>query len=255
MDYSRTSHELKEWFGLQSPHFIFAVIIAYLILIYKIVPSYMKNRAAYQLKTYIVLYNTAQVLSCLYIINEIFHITSTKIFYFWECSMFDSNTYAEYLFNRVTYFTFWLKISELSETVVFVLRKKQNQVSPLHVFHHCSTITLVYVLLVNYRGGSALYPLLLNSSVHVIMYTYYLGAAVCDEQILKRLTPVKKSITTIQMIQFVLILVQAFVMTKRCTVAPMVMAYYAFVILVIFYGFYDFYKKAYRVGSRKANVL
>ncbi|XP_017475876.1 PREDICTED: elongation of very long chain fatty acids protein 4 [Rhagoletis zephyria] len=252
VDYSYTSQELNEWFGLRSPNFIFGVIATYLLLIYIIVPNYMKNRPPYQLKTYIVAYNSAQMLACIYIINEIFRITSTKIFRFWECSMFESNTLAEYLFNRVTYFTFWLKISELSETIVFALRKKQNQVSYLHVFHHCSTITLVYLLLVNYRGGSALYPLMLNCAVHVIMYAYYLAAAVCDAETLKRLTPVKKSITTIQMIQFVLILLQAAVMSSSCVIAPMVVGYYAFVVIVIFYGFYDFYRKAYDASLKRS---
>ncbi|XP_054741005.1 elongation of very long chain fatty acids protein 4 [Anastrepha obliqua] len=252
VDYSFTSHELNEWFGLRAPNFIVAVIAAYLLLIYAIVPNYMKERAPYQLKTYIVVYNSAQMISCIYIISEIFRITSTKIFQFWECYMFESNTHAEYLFNRVTYFTFWLKISELSETIVFVLRKKQNQVSYLHVFHHCSTITLIYLLLVNYRGGSALYPLLLNCTVHVFMYAYYLIAAVCDENIVKGLTPVKKSITTIQMIQFVLILVHAGVISCRCVIAPLVVGYYAFVVLAIFYGFYDFYRKAYKASNKSS---
>ncbi|XP_067632980.1 very long chain fatty acid elongase 4 isoform X2 [Eurosta solidaginis] len=212
----------------------------------------MKDRPPYQLKSYIVVYNAAQMLSCAYIICEIFRITSTKIFQFWECSMFESNTHAEYLFNRVTYFLFWLKISELSETIVFVLRKKQNQVSNLHVFHHCSTITLIYVLLLNYRGGSALYPVLLNCSVHVIMYAYYLAAAVCDATTLKRLTPIKKSITTIQMIQFILILAQACVFYYQCSIAPIVIGYYIFVVAVIFYGFYDFYKKAYPTSNKNS---
>jgi len=50
-------------------------------------------------------------------------------------------------YYNLAYFLFWLKISELIETVIFVLRKKQNQVSKLHIFHHFSTVTLVYALI------------------------------------------------------------------------------------------------------------
>jgi hypothetical protein len=38
-----------------------------------------------------------------------------------------------------------LRIIEFIETVMFVLRKKQNQVSPLHVYHHISTVCLLWV--------------------------------------------------------------------------------------------------------------
>ncbi|XP_011186224.1 elongation of very long chain fatty acids protein 4 [Zeugodacus cucurbitae] len=250
VDYSYTSKELDEWFGLGTPTFIFATLLAYLLLIYKILPYYMKDREPYQLKSYIVVYNTMQMLSCIYIITGILRITSTSVFRFWVCTTLDSNTYTEYLFNRVTYFTFWLKISELSETIVFVLRKKQNQVSYLHVFHHCSTVTLIYLLLTDYRGLSALYPILLNSIVHVIMYAYYLAAAVCDAETIKRLTPIKKSITTIQMIQFVMILTQAFILV-HCGISKFVVTYYAIVVVVIFYGFYDFYKKSYQANNAR----
>ncbi|XP_011207174.2 elongation of very long chain fatty acids protein F [Bactrocera dorsalis] len=249
VDYSCTSHEMDEWFGLGTPMFIFAVLMTYLLLIYKILPNYMEDREPYQLKTYIIVYNAMQMLSCIYIITGIFRIASTSVFHFWNCILLEPNSYSEYLFNRVTYFTFWLKISELSETIVFVLRKKQNQVSYLHVFHHCSTVSLIYLLCTDYRGTSPLYPILLNSTVHVIMYAYYLAAAVCDAETIKRLTPIKKSITTIQMIQFVLILIQAGFLMVRCEISKWVTTYYSVVVMVIFYGFYDFYNKAYKAAN------
>ena len=37
-----------------------------------------------------------------------------------------------------------IRTAELLETVFFVLRKKQNQVSHLHVYHHVSTILLLW---------------------------------------------------------------------------------------------------------------
>lgn len=46
---------------------------------------------------------------------------------------------------HLTAFSFWLKASEMCETMVFVLRKKYNQVSFLHVFHHCATVTLIFL--------------------------------------------------------------------------------------------------------------
>lgn len=94
-------------------------------------------------------------------------------------------------------------------------------------------------------GGSALYPLFLNTNIHVIMYSYYFAAAVCDKRIVRRLLPIKKSITTIQMIQFTMILTQVVIMILRCQMPLVICLYYSVCVGIIFYGFYDFYKKSY----------
>lgn len=47
------------------------------------------------------------------------------------------------------------------------------------------------------------------------------------------------------MIQFCMILTQAFVMWSHCRIPLVLRIYYCLVVCVIFYGFYDFYKKAY----------
>lgn len=43
-----------------------------------------------------------------------------------------------------SYYTWLLKGFELVETIFFVLRKKDNQVSVLHVYHHISTFVLTW---------------------------------------------------------------------------------------------------------------
>jgi hypothetical protein len=45
-----------------------------------------------------------------------------------------------------------LRLGELIETVFFVLRKKQSQVSALHIYHHISTATLLW-LYFKYNAG------------------------------------------------------------------------------------------------------
>jgi elongation of very long chain fatty acids protein 1 len=55
-----------------------------------------------------------------------------------------------------SYHTAWwfmvLRTVELVETVFFILRKKQFQVSTLHVYHHVSTIVLMW-LNIKYKAG------------------------------------------------------------------------------------------------------
>lgn len=53
--------------------------------------------------------------------------------------------------------SFWwygimLRLVEFVETVFFVLRKKQNQVTFLHIYHHISTILIFWVFL-KYSGS------------------------------------------------------------------------------------------------------
>lgn len=120
-----------------------------------------------------------------------------------------------------TYFTFLLKIVELIETVLFVLRKKENQVSKLHVYHHTSTAMLTWIM-VKYiggifliftiigkqlncfiltLGGMILFSVAINCGVHVIMYSYYF-MAVFGSAVQKRLESFKKCITVIQMVKY-----------------------------------------------------
>ncbi|XP_061392609.1 elongation of very long chain fatty acids protein 4 [Musca vetustissima] len=238
--------ESETRFGMSSPVFLISVIGIYLLLIYKIGPEYMKDRQPYNLKTFVSIYNIFQVVSCFYLINKVWQLTSWDIFDFQKCTFYKDGTSDRQRFDYLTYVTFWLKIIELTDTVVFVLRKKRNQITYLHVFHHSSTITMVYLMLRYYRGNGALYPIFLNCWVHVLMYTYYLLANICSTEFMRHLLYVKKSITIIQMIQFIFILIQSLVMWSNCGVPLILRWYYCVVVIVIFYGFYDFYKKAYK---------
>lgn len=93
------------------------------------------------------------------------------------------------------WFYYMCKLIELLDTVFFVLRKKQNQVTFLHVYHHtmmpfAGFIGVKYVggrrnnfssfSLSNLNfdsGGHTTLLGLINSFIHVIMYAYYMLAA------------------------------------------------------------------------------
>ncbi|XP_037825274.1 elongation of very long chain fatty acids protein 1 [Lucilia sericata] len=239
------SGEVDTRFGLSSPTFVISVILSYLLFVYKIGPRLMQNRPPLNLKQFMSIYNIVQVSSCLYLVNGIWSLLSWDLFNFNKCIYYSANTPGSELFDKLTYFTFWLKIVELLDTIIFVLRKKENQITYLHVFHHSSTITLVYLLLKYYRGNGPLFPIYLNSWVHVIMYTYYFFANICSADVMKKFILIKKSITIIQMIQFCFILAQAAIMWTNCQIPFILRVYHCVVVGIIFYGFYDFYKKAY----------
>nr|XP_024655773.1 elongation of very long chain fatty acids protein 4-like [Maylandia zebra] len=97
----------------------------------------------------------------------------------------------------------WYFISkgiEYLDTVFFILRKKFNQVTFLHVYHHCSMFTLWWIGIKWVAGGQSFFGAHMNAMIHVLMYLYY-GLASCGPKIQKYLWW-KKYLTIIQMIQF-----------------------------------------------------
>lgn len=69
---------------------------------------------------------------------------------------------------------FLLKIVDLLDTVFFVLRKKSNQISFLHVYHHTGMVVLTWGATKFFPGGHSLFTGFINSIIHIIMYTHYL---------------------------------------------------------------------------------
>lgn len=99
------------------------------------------------------------------------------------------------------------KYSELLDTVIFVLRKKQSQVTFLHVHHHCAVIvwatwTMYYP---EYTSGGGTIVVALNGFVHILMYSYYF-VTIYDPQLRARYAHLKRHLTHVQLIQFVLLI-------------------------------------------------
>ncbi|KAJ3597791.1 hypothetical protein NHX12_001308 [Muraenolepis orangiensis] len=104
---------------------------------------------------------------------------------------------------RVAGALWWYFISkgiEYLDTVFFILRKKFNQVSFLHVYHHCTMFTLWWIGIKWVAGGQSFFGAHMNAAIHVLMYLYY-GLASCGPSIQKYLWW-KKYLTIIQMVQF-----------------------------------------------------
>lgn len=113
---------------------------------------FMEKRKPYNLKGLLAVYNLAQVVACCYLISGILS-NEFNIIKFWKCQAVDYNTNNKSIeILTYSYHTFLLKLLELVETVFFVMRKKQNQVSKLHVYHHASTAILGWIM-VKYTGG------------------------------------------------------------------------------------------------------
>lgn len=112
----------------------------------------MEKRTAYNLKWLLAVYNLVQVGVCCHLIFGLLY-NEFNIIKFWKCQSVDyKSSHKATTLLTFAYQTFLLKLVELVETVFFVLRKKQNQVSKLHVYHHVSTAMLAWIL-VKYTAG------------------------------------------------------------------------------------------------------
>lgn len=109
-----------------------------------------------------------------------------------------SNSPTDRIYAQCAYLYFILKLSDLLDTVFFVLRKKTNQITFLHLYHHSMMCLTSYYFVKNcVIGHVALMPII-NMFVHTIMYAYYL--ATCLRPKLKQSMWWKKHITQVQLV-------------------------------------------------------
>ncbi|XP_072744130.1 very long chain fatty acid elongase AAEL008004-like isoform X1 [Anoplolepis gracilipes] len=247
----------REWILISSPFPLMLIIFGYLYFVLYAGPRYMQNRPPYKLKNFIMVYNIIQILANIWIVKE--HLSfgwfST---YGITCSLSPSNPNspnAIKIFNCV-WWILLLKIFDLVETCVFVLRKKQNQVSKLHVYHHVSNIFFAWIYLKYILEEKATFISMVNCAVHVIMYIYYFIST--NRKYRQIISPLKPFITRIQMVQFIAMIIFVLqVWDPNCHVpkniqcATLLAFIFIINLLIFFYLFYDFYKKSYTNVSKK----
>lgn len=95
------------------------------------------------------------------------------------------------------------KYYELFDTMLMIIQMNYNQISFLHVYHHMSIILVWYFIVKVEPGGDAYLSALINSIVHIVMYSYYLITSVVkDPSLRKRYLWWGKYLTQFQIAQF-----------------------------------------------------
>ncbi|KAF9422345.1 hypothetical protein HW555_001935 [Spodoptera exigua] len=157
---------VKDWALMTSPKPLAAIIVTYLVTIKLILPAYMRNRRPYELRSLIKWYNVLQIISNAVVTWGIMTSGWTTTYHF-GCMLPDYSMNPEALrMLRFLWWTIMLKLLELFETAFFILRKKDRQASFLHVYHHVSTLIIVWSAL-KYVGGKYIY-------FKIILYIHYL---------------------------------------------------------------------------------
>ncbi|KAI1309051.1 Elongation of very long chain fatty acids protein 1 [Halotydeus destructor] len=174
-------------------------VISYLVFVLKVGPAMMANRKPMELKWPMRVYNVINIIACSYVFLATFYASRGGV-KTWHCLDFDQAQDPLWLYLTGGLGYCYLKIFDLLDTVFFILRKKHNQVTVLHVVHHAiMPLTTVFAAKVCWNSfiGAIV---LLNSFVHVLMYTYYFLSSFGPE--MQPYLWWKKHLTAIQLIQF-----------------------------------------------------
>ncbi|XP_049628049.1 elongation of very long chain fatty acids protein 4-like isoform X3 [Suncus etruscus] len=160
------------WPLVHSPVPVILLLLLYLFLVL-VGPRAMSLRPPLGLTGPLVTYNLGLVLLSGYMFYE-FLTTSLLANYSYFCQPVDSSqSELSMRMACVCWWCFFSKAIELLDTVFLVLRKKQKQLTFLHVYHH-GTMLLNWWAGVKYvPGGQAFFVGMLNSLVHIFMYLYY----------------------------------------------------------------------------------
>ncbi|KTG45652.1 hypothetical protein cypCar_00000553 [Cyprinus carpio] len=246
----------ENWLLMATPFPQTFIITAYIYFVTLLGPRLMENRKPFDLKRPMIIYNFSIVVLSIYLIYE-FLMSGWANGYTYRCDLVDYSSSPQALRMAWTCWLYYFsKFIEMLDTIFFVLRKKNSQVTFLHVFHH-SIMPFTWWFGVRFAaGGLGTFHALLNCIVHVIMYTYYALSAMGPAY--QKYLWWKKYMTTIQLVQFVLITVhigQYFFM-KDCPYQFPVFVYvigsYGLIFLVLFL---NFYYHAYTKGKRLPKIL
>ena len=132
----------------------------------------------------------------------------TQFNYLWQAVDYSQDPSALRLMRSV-YVFYLLKYLDMFDTLFFILRKKWDQITFLHVVHHGLVPLICYPISRFVGGGNSVIGGSLNSMEHILMYFYYLVAAMGP-----RFQPFvikwKKSVTIFQIAQFFIVSLHSF---------------------------------------------
>ncbi|CAK1553464.1 unnamed protein product [Leptosia nina] len=242
-------NQINTWTFYETLLGLSVVLVLYLAIILKILPNFMKYRQPYQLNRLLLWYNGIQVLSSAYIVllyaKYIFRYgIITK-----RCPQ--GEDLETVIADILPYFI--AKHIDLLDTVFFILRKKQNQVTFLHVYHHSAMVTWTWFHYLYHPCDHFVVVGLINSFVHVVMYTYYGLSSLGPEY--ARFIWWKKHVTKIQLMQFILVISNLYYQQKL-TPCPLPAAFHYYCVFSIssfFVLFINFYLRSYGKKRRDRN--
>nr|ACO15291.1 Elongation of very long chain fatty acids protein AAEL008004 [Caligus clemensi] len=240
---------VDDWFLLSSLWPTFLLCMAYVFMVKIFGPAYMNQKEPMSLKGFMMAYNIVQVSACLYMIKQIW-VGGWGTYYSYLCQPLDSDPHPDskaMIMASAMYWFYMSKLLDFVDTILFVLRKKNNQITTLHVFHHAIMPLYTWLIVQWIPGGQETFGALLNSFIHVLMYSYYFLSSLGDW--IQPFLWWKRCLTQAQMVQFVIIFSKTLIIVSgaaECGFPWQISGTTGILMIVFFYLFYDFYTSAYK---------
>jgi len=201
------------------------------------------------LKESMVVYNVAQVILNVWMVYRFIYAVG------WNGHQFIGDVLT---MDKGTTYAVWVhycnKYLEFLDTYFMILRGKNEQVSFLHVYHHTTIAWAWWIAILFFPAGDSYFGALLNSWIHVMMYSYYALS------ILKVPCPWKRYLTMAQLVQFLSVVLYTLVSACYWPVQDRNAGHFfgagvqLFEMLSLFFLFQHFYKKSYKSSSTKNKV-
>lgn len=178
----------------------------YLLFVMVLGPKLMEKRAPFEVKYPMLAYNLFQVFFNLWIF-----IGGASYWFSGEynlvCQPVDYSNHPRATFAlSMSWWFYFSKFLDFADSVFFVLRKKKDQLTTLHLIHHSTMPIFSWFGPKFAGGGNTTFGGTWNMFVHVIMYGYYFLAAA---GVRKELLWWKKYLTSLQMVQFLAVILHA----------------------------------------------
>ncbi|XP_016959886.1 elongation of very long chain fatty acids protein F [Drosophila biarmipes] len=231
---------------------VLMILAAYLLFVKVVGPKIMKKRRPFDLRGPIKVYNIMQILYNVIMLVFAIHFMLGPGDFDFRCISNLPPDHAYKTWERwLTYSYFFNKLLDLLETVFFVLRKKDRQISFLHLFHHMYMLYFCFMYLYYYGyGGHGFFMCFFNVIVHIMMYSYYYQSSLRSNS--RGDLWWKKYITIVQLVQFGIILGHSlFTLLQPDCPSARFSAYCAGTISIVFIIlFSNFYYHAYMKPKR-----
>ncbi|KAL6435978.1 hypothetical protein ACFW04_005661 [Cataglyphis niger] len=247
---SLADERTRGWLLVDSPQPTLIYTLLYLLIVWA-GPKVMKKRKAFKLTWALVPYNLAMACLNAYIAIQLF-VASTRLRYSYVCQPIRHITRPDELqIAHAVWWYYFSKLLEFCDTFFFILRKKDNQLSFLHVYHHSTMFSLWWIGIKWVPSGSTFLPAMVNSFIHVLMYSYY-GLAALGPSVAKYLWW-KKYLTILQLIQFTSALILGINGIRSGCDFPLWMQYALVIYMLSFIVLFgNFYAKAYIAKGKQA---
>ncbi|GLV34337.1 uncharacterized protein CBL_00265 [Carabus blaptoides fortunei] len=198
---------------MSSPVPTMAICLSYVYFVKVLGPKIMENRKPMQFKNTLIIYNLFQVIFSAWLFYEIGMSGWFTGFYSYRCQPVDHSNHPSTM--RMVHACWWYyfsKFTEFFDTIFFVLRKKNDHVSTLHVIHHgCMPMSVWFGV---------------------------------------KFTPVNTGLIILQ-VQFILIMVHAFqLLFIECDYPRAFVWWIGMHAVMFFFLFNEFYKQAYHKKQR-----